>query len=194
MTLLEKLREKLGTELMSQVEDAVGDDFDWDFVPRSRLNKVIGQRNALSIKVQNLTEAAAAEDDDEDPDTKGAGKDAKGDKKKKDDGVDIEAIKSQHATELQNVAKRYAVLDYLRAQGARDPKLVLSMLDMDKITLDESETLQGIEDQVAATKESHDYLFQTAGDGVSGGTGKDSGSDEGNETDPFEAVIASYSK
>ena len=193
MTLLEKLREKLGTELMSQVEDAVGDDFDWDFVPRSRLNKVIGQRNALSIKVQNLTEAAAAEDDDEDLDTKGAGKDAKGDKKK-NDGVDLEAIKSQHATELQNVAKRYAVLDYLRAQGARDPKLVLSMLDMDKITLDESETLQGIEDQVAATKESHDYLFQTAGDDVSAGTGKDGGSDEGNETDPFEAVIASYSK
>ena len=193
MTLLEKLREKLGTELMGQVEDAVGDDFDWDFVPRSRLNKVIGQRNALSIKVQNLTEAAAAEDDDEDPDIKGAGKDAKGDKKK-NDGVDLEAIKSQHATELQNVAKRYAVLDYLRAQGARDPKLVLSMLDMDKITLDESETLQGIEDQVAATKESHDYLFQTAGDGVSGGTGKDGGSDGDSETDPFEAVIASYSK
>lgn len=194
MTLLEKLREKLGTELMGQVEDAVGDDFDWDFVPRSRLNKVIGQRNALSIKVQNLTEAAAAEDDDdEDLDTKGTGKDTKGDKKK-DDGVDIEAIKAQHATELQNVAKRYAVLDYLRAQGARDPKLVMSMLDMDKITLDESETLQGIEDQVAAKKESHDYLFQIAGNDVSGGTGKDGGSDEGNETDPFEAVIASYSK
>ena len=193
MTLLEKLREKLGTELMGQVEDAVGDDFDWDFVPRSRLNKVIGQRNALSIKVQNLTEAAAAEDDDEDPDPKGTRTDTKGDKKK-NDGVDLEGIKAQHATELQNVAKRYAVLDYLRAQGARDPKLVMSMLDMDKITLDESETLQGIEDQVAATKESHDYLFQTAGDDVSGGTGKDGGSDEGNETDPFEAVIASYSK
>ena len=193
MTLLEKLREKLGTELMGQVEDAVGDDFDWDFVPRSRLNKVIGQRNALSIKVQNLTEAAAAEDDDEDLDTKGTGKDTKGDKKK-DDGVDMEAIKAQHAAELQNVAKRYAVLDYLRAQGARDPKLVMSMLDMDKITLDESETLQGIEDQVAAKKESHDYLFQIAGNDVSGGTGKDGGSDEDNETDPFEAVIASYSK
>ena len=193
MTLLEKLREKLGTELMGQVEDAVGDDFDWDVVPRSRLNKVIGQRNALSIKVQNLTEAAAAEDDDEDLDTKGTGKDTKGDKKK-DDGVDMEAIKAQHAAELQNVAKRYAVLDYLRAQGARDPKLVLSMLDMDKITLDESETLQGIEDQVAAKKESHDYLFQTAGNDVSGGTGKDGGSDGDSETDPFEAVIASYSK
>lgn len=192
MTLLEKLREKLGTELMGQVEDAVGDDFDWDFVPRSRLNKVIGQRNALSIKVQNLTEATAAEDDDEDLDTKGTDKDTKGGKKK-NEGVDMEAIKSQHAAELQNVAKRYAVLDYLRAQGARDPKLVLSMLDMDKITLDESETLQGIEDQVASTKESHDYLFQTAGDDVSGGTGKDGGSDEGNEADPFEAVIASYS-
>lgn len=193
MTLLEKLREKLGTELMGQVEDAVGDDFDWDFVPRSRLNKVIGQRNALSIKVRNLTEAAAAEDDDEGPDTKGTGKDTKGDKKK-DEGVDIEAIKAQHATELQNVAKRYAVLDYLRAQGARDPKLVMSLLDMDKITLDESETLQGIEDQVAAKKESHDYLFQTAGDDVSGGTGKDGGSDGDDEMDPFEAVIASYSK
>ncbi len=193
MTLLEKLREKLGAELMGQVEDAVGDDFDWDFVPRSRLNKVIGQRNALSIKVQNLTDAAAAEDDDEDVDTNGAGKGTKGGKKK-DEGVDVEAMKTQHATELQNVAKRYAVLDYLRAQGARDPKLVLGMLDMDKITLDESETLQGIEDQVAAKKESHDYLFQTAGDDVSGGTGKDGGSDEGNETDPFEAVIASYSK
>ena len=47
MTFLETLRKNLTPEQLTAVQDAVGDDFDWDLVPRSRLNKVIKQRNEL---------------------------------------------------------------------------------------------------------------------------------------------------
>ena len=43
----EILRKNLPQDVMSQIEDVVGDDYDWDVVPRTRLNKVIAQRNKL---------------------------------------------------------------------------------------------------------------------------------------------------
>ena len=47
MSFLDTLRKNLTPELFTQVTDQLGDDFDFDLVPRSRLNKVIKQRNAL---------------------------------------------------------------------------------------------------------------------------------------------------
>lgn len=192
MTLLEKLREKLGQELMSQVEDAVGDDFDWDVVPRSRLNKVIGQRNALNSKLQSLSSGSTAEDDDDDS--------GKGSSTKGTEGNEIETLKAQHKKELDDISKRYAVLDKLRADGAKDPSLLLGIMNLDKITLKEDGTLEGYDDQITPKKTSHAYLFNTASDdshkgdddSAAGGTGRKSQSDNSYDVDPFEAVIASY--
>lgn len=192
MTFLEKLREKLDPELMAQVEDAVGDDFSWDVVPRTRLNKVIGQRNALQTKLDAIDTKGHADDDDDDiidnpPAAKGKGA----------EGTDVEALKAQHATELSNVAKRYAVLDKLRAEGAKDPALVLSQLDLGKITLKEDESLEGFDEIFTPWKESHSYMFGTDSnpdDNVPAGTGKGGEGDDDGADDPFEAVIASYGK
>lgn len=46
MSLLDTLKAKLNPDLFAQVTDALGDDFDYDLVTRSRLNAVIGQREA----------------------------------------------------------------------------------------------------------------------------------------------------
>ena len=39
MSLYDSLRKALTPELFTQVTDALGDDFDYDVVPRARLNK-----------------------------------------------------------------------------------------------------------------------------------------------------------
>lgn len=197
MTLLQKLREKLGPELLAQVSDAVGDDFDWDVVPRSRLNTVIGQRNDLRNKLQNMSQnlnsnSAADDDDDADLDTQDKGNSKPN--KSKNTGDSVADVTAKYEKQLADVKKRYAVLDKLRADGARDPELVLRILDFDKIVLKEDNTLEGYEDQITPKKESHKYLFEDPADDTQGGTGKDGGSDNDNEVDPFEAVIASYTK
>lgn len=192
MTLLEQLRAKLGPELMGQVQDAVGDDFDWDVVPRSRLNTVIGQRNALRVKLEGLEASKSGEEED----NEGSGTKKTETKKtvKEDAGAEgdvVENLKAEHAKEIAAISKRYAVLDKIRGEKAKDPELVLGQLDLDKITLGEGNTLEGLDEMLTSLKESHGYLFDTD-DGVPSGTGKNSGDNNEGDVDPFDAVIASY--
>lgn len=192
MTILEQLRAKLGPELMGQVQDAVGDDFDWDVVPRSRLNAVIGQRNALRLKLEGLKSSETDEgDDDEGTDSKKTVTKKKAEKEEGTEEDIVASLKAEHAKELAAMSKRYAVLDKLRGEKAKDPELVLSQLNLDKITLTEDNTLEGLEDMLASLKESHGYLFDTD-DGVPSGTGKNSGENNDDDVDPFDAVVASY--
>ena len=201
MTLLEKLRERLGPELAGQVEDAVGDDFDWDFVPRARLNKVIGQRNTAQSKLQAYLDKQSSntEDDDDDiPNAEGNNGDTETRRHNKANEVNIDELNAQHQKDLANVAKRYAVLDLIRAKGALDPKLVLGQLDLDKMNLKEDDTLEGFDEQFNPWAESHGYMFQNSNsnsdnsnDGIESGTGKNAAGDNSTNVDPFDAVIAS---
>lgn len=201
MTLLEKLREKLGPELAGQVEDAVGDDFDWDFVPRARLNKVIGQRNTAQSKLQAYLDKQAgnAEGDDDDiPNAEGNNGNTETRRHNKANEVNIDELNAQHQKDLANVAKRYAVLDLIRAKGALDPKLVLGQLDLDKMNLKEDDTLEGFDEQFNPWAESHSYMFQNSNsnsdnsnDGIESGTGKNAAGDNSTDVDPFDAIIAS---
>ena len=192
MTLLEQLREKLGPELMGQVQDAVGDDFDWDVVPRSRLNTVIGQRNHWKSKFEGLTSSKSGEEEDnEGSGTKQTETKKTSEKSEGTEGDIVENLKAEHAKELAAMSKRYAVLDKLRGEKAKDPELVLSQINLDKINLTEDNTLEGLDEILTSLKESHGYLFDTD-DGVPSGTGKNSGDSDDGEVDPFDAVIASY--
>lgn len=195
MTLLEKLREKLGPELAGQVEDAVGDDFDWDFVPRARLNKVIGQRNTAQAKLQAYLDkqSSNAEDDDDIPNAEGNNGNGNTEAHRHNE-VNIDELNAQHQKDLANVAKRYAVLDLIRAKGALDPKLVLGQLDLDKMNLKEDDTLEGFDEQFNPWAESHSYMFQNSNsnsnDEIESGTGKDAAGDTSTNVDPFDAIIA----
>ena len=202
MTLLEKLREKLGPELAGQVEDAVGDDFDWDFVPRARLNKVIGQRNTAQSKLQAYLDKqssnAEGDDDDDIPNAEGNNGNTETRRHNKANEVNIDELNAQHQKDLANVAKRYAVLDLIRAKGALDPKLVLGQLDLDKMNLKEDDTLEGFDEQFNPWAESHSYMFQNSNsnsdnsnDGIESGTGKNAAGDNSTDVDPFDAIIAS---
>lgn len=193
MSILEALRKNLTSEQYTALMDALGDDFDWDVVPRSRLNKVIKQRNELREQLAGQTQDPGIEDDD-DGEGVPAAKNGKGNQ-----GVDIKALQKQHKTEMANLAIRYSALDKLRAAKAKDPELILKagLLDVKGAKVSDDGVVTWPEGEndpfTALTKNaSYAYLFDAdegagkagAGkssgkedDGVPAGTGKNTGSE-----------------
>lgn len=184
MSLYDTLRKCLTPEQFTTVTDALGDDFDYDMVPRSRLNKVIKQRNDLRdqlAKGSQLSGGKTGEDDDDDDD---AGT-LKG--KPKSEKVDIDALKAQWQKEQNDAVKevkiQYAALEKLRAANVIDPDLIWSssVLDKSKIDLDDKGALTGLDDQLTQLKTDKAHLFKTGTEGVPGGTGKDGGEGGGDK-------------
>lgn len=183
-TFLETLRKNLTSEQYTQIVDALGDDFDFDVVPRSRLNKVIKQRNELREQLAGNSQDPGIDDDDD-----GAGasttKNSGG-----NTGTDIKAMQKQHKTEMANLAIRYSALDKLRAAGAKDPEIILKagLLDTKgaKVSDDGVVTWPTGENDPfeALTKnESYKYLFngENAGAADDKGNGSDKGADKDND-------------
>ena len=205
MSILEALRKNLTPEQYTQVMDALGDDFDFDLVPRSRLNKVIKQRNDLRDQLAGKSQNPDIDDDDD-----GAGEPAP----KSGSGntsEDIKTMQKKHKTEMANLAIRDSALDKLRAAKAKDPELILKagLLDTKgaKVSDDGVVTWPTGENDPfeALTKnESYKYLFDgestPAGndnkgsdkgtdDGVPAGTGKDSGAGADGGKNQLDAML-----
>lgn len=190
MSLKDTLRQKLTPELFTQVTDALGDDFNFDVVPRSRLNKVIGQRDTLKEQLeaamkgtQTSSGKGSADDGDDDdfqmPDiNKGKGS----------SGITQEEVNRQIAEATKNarteMAVQFAGLDALRNANAVDPDLVFTLIDKSKLKLDDSGKLTGMDEQIEALKTSKPNLFPASSDGKGGrsetpaGTGKAGGSEK----------------
>lgn len=206
-TIQEQLRKNLTPEQYTAVMDALGDDFDFDLVPRSRLNKVIKQRNELREELAGKSQNPGIDDDDEGagaPTTKsGSGT----------QNIDIKELQKQHKTEMANLAIRYSALDKLRAAKAKDPELILKagLLDTKGAKVSDDGVVTwptGENDPFAAlTKnESYKYLFDgenkpagdegskgagkdDADDGVPAGTGKDSGGGADSGKNQLDAML-----
>ena len=192
MSLKDTLRQKLTPELFTQVTDALGDDFNFDVVPRSRLNKVIGQRDTLKEQLETAlkgtqTKGGSEDDDDDDdfqmPDT------TKGKGKKQSSGTtlteeEIQRRINEATQQAQNEVRiQYAGLDALRNANAVDPDLVFTLIDKSKLKFDDSGKLTGIDEQITALKTSKPNLFPDGGNkggrkDTPGGTGKDGGSEK----------------
>ncbi len=190
MSILETLRKHLSTEQVTAIEDALGDDFDYDLVPRSRLNKVIGQRNNLRKQLAESSQApatkapgAGASDDDDDDDALLAG--SGGGDPAASSAEEIEAIKKQFKKEKDELAIRYSALEKLRGLNAIDPELILNagLLDMSKAKVEKDGFTvvwpDGDEDPFTtlSKSETHGFLFKSdeGGSGTSRGTGKTGG-------------------
>ena len=191
MSLKDTLRQKLTPELFTQVTDALGDDFNFDVVPRSRLNKVIGQRDTLKEQLESAlkgtqTKGGSEDDDDDDdfqmPDT------TKGKGKKQSSGTtlteEIQQRINDATKQAQNEVRiQYAGLDALRNANAVDPDLVFTLIDKSKLKFDDSGKLTGIDEQITALKTSKPNLFPDGSNkggrnNTPGGTGKDGGSEK----------------
>ena len=194
MSLKDTLRQKLTPELFTQVTDALGDDFNFDVVPRSRLNKVIGQRDTLKEQLETALKGTqtkgGSEDDDDDDDfqmpdtTKGKGKSKKKSSETTLTEEEIQQRINDATQKAQNEVRiQYAGLDALRNANAVDPDLVFTLIDKSKLKFDDSGKLTGIDEQITALKESKPNLFPDSGNTggrqqTPGGTGKKGGSDK----------------
>ena len=182
MSLLDTLRKNLTPEQLSAVQDALGDDFNYDVVPRSRLNKVIQQRDEAR---RQLT--GQRDDDDDDGGAGSGGSDAgKGNSggakgfTQADIDAAVQAEKDRNATAITNMQKRYAASAKLREANFVDPDLVLSagLIDFDKITLDAAGTVTGgLDDQISSLAQNKPYMVGSNG-GAERGTGKDGGGND----------------
>jgi len=206
MSILEALRKNLTPEQYTTLMDALGDDFDWDVVPRTRLNKVIKQRNELREQLAGNSQNPGIDDDD---DGEGASNTKSG---KGTTSEDIKALQKKHKNEMASLAIRYSALDKLRAAKAKDPELILKagLLDIKGAKVSDDGTVTwptGENDPFEAlTKnESYKYLFDVEntpagdkGNGDSGkgtdddvppGTGKKSGSDDDGGKNQLDAML-----
>lgn len=181
MSFKDTLQKNLTPEMFSSVCDALGDDFDFDMVPRSRLNKVIGQRNELRKSLSKPLNTNKDDDDDDDGDGASTGeevtyteKEVKKLLKDKDD----EQLKAITSLKKQNVA-----LEKLRANNAVDPETILKsgLLDLDKCEFGEDGTLSGIDDAIKSLVKDKAYFFK-ASNSHERGTGKDGEGDDDNDT------------
>lgn len=186
MSLYDTLRKSLTPELFTSVTDALGDDFDYDVVPRSRLNKVIKQRNELRDQLTAGSQSAggknkgsSGDDDDDDFEMPGKGKQKE---------VDIEALKQQWMQEqgdaVSAVKMQYAALEKLRAAGAIDADLIwqAGLIDKSKLTVEADGSIKGLDEAITDLTKNRAQLFSKQDDkggkkDVPGGTGKTGGDD-----------------
>ena len=181
MSFQDTLRKSLTPELYTSVIDQLGDDFDFDLVPRARLNQVIKQRNTLREQLA------------ENPQARGAGK--KGEDEEDDEGIDIEKLqkqwKAQSDQAVQEVKIQYAALDKLRAAEVIDPELVWSsnVLNKKTLKLDDAGALTGLDEQIENLKKNKTHLFKQAKQEPDAGTGKEGGEEGGTKVTTKEEFL-----
>lgn len=180
MSLYDSLRKALTPELFTQVTDALGDDFDYDQVPRSRLNKVINQRNELRDQLSGISQSQSSNSLNHESDEDG--------KQKATEQLDVEALKAQWLKEqgdaVKDVKLQYAALDKLRAAGAIDADLIWAagLIDKSKIQQDDAGNITGLDEVIDDLVTNRKNLFVTQAQNAPSGTGKQGGEDSGFST------------
>ena len=180
MSLYDSLRKALTPELFTQVTDALGDDFDYDQVPRSRLNKVINQRNELRDQLSGISQSQSSNSSNHESD--------EAEKQKATEQLDVEALKAQWLKEqgdaVKDVKRQYAALDKLRAAGAIDADLIWAagLIDKSKIQQDDAGNITGLDEVIDDLVTNRKNLFVTQAQNAPSGTGKQGGEDSGFST------------
>ncbi|MTI62268.1 MAG: scaffolding protein [Firmicutes bacterium] len=171
------LKELLGEELYNQVMEKLEDGTklivnDGSFVPRDRLNEVIEQRdeykNMLIERDTQLTELKKKAGDNEELNQR------------------IQELEEQNKTTTEEYENKlfaqkldFEIDKYLREEGARNPKAVKALLDLDKVKLEDGKLI-GLKEQVDEKKKEEDYLF-----GETGLKGKDHETGDGKLDDDY---------
>ena len=180
MSLYDSLRKALTPELFTQVTDALGDDLDYDQVPRSRLNKVINQRNELRDQLSGISQSQSSNSSNHESD--------EDEKQKATEQLDVEALKAQWLKEqgdaVRDVKLQYAALDKLRAAGAIDADLIWAagLIDKSKIQQDDAGNITGLDEVIDDLVANRKNLFITQAQNAPSGTGKQGGEDSGFST------------
>lgn len=186
MSLKDTLKKSLTPELFTQVVDTLGDDFDYDVVPRTRLNKVISQRNDYKKQLEDPgTDSGDHGDSSDEPD----GGQAKSYSQKDVDKM-LKDLKDQHTAEIESIARKNAAVSILSKNGAIDPELVIKsgLLDLTKMTKGDDGSYSGLDDTIKTLKENKGFLFGDTDDHQSG-TGKKDSDDGGSKDSKLDEAL-----
>lgn len=185
MSLLDTLRKHLTPEQLTEVQDALGDDFNYDVVPRSRLNKVIRQRDEAKQMLTQLQTGRVSDPEEDEDDGEGAGIEGAGKKGKASPGGLTQQMlndalaqqKAAHEQEMLNLRLQYAALQQLQEAQFVDPQLVwdANLVDKTKLSFDTQGKLAGLTEQLDALKTSKPYLVGGGTQGAPNGTGRQGG-------------------
>ena len=193
MSLHDDLQKKLSAEQMQQLDDILGDDFDWDLVPRNRLNKVIAQRNELRKQIDPLKTPTKKKDPKKPTSEDGDGDDSGVTYTQEELADLLQQERDRVQGELNAFKVKQATLSKLQTEKALDPELVYGLLDATKLSLNDKGELQGLDDAgFKAIKESKQFLFGEPEDNnnnVPPGTGRDGAGSSGKGGDALDAAI-----
>lgn len=196
MSLLNLLAKKLDGEQLQALQDALGDDFNYDLVPRSRLNAVIKQRDKYKHQLENPDNDDPGDPDNDDPEGNpkegnNSTKSKATGKSQKEGNLSIDEIIANKDKEKDDAIKalkiEYAAHEKLRNANALDVALVYGLLDTSKITLKEDGTLDGIDDQINTLAKDKAFLFGTD---VPNGTGRNNSKSNKQEHTDIDDKIA----
>jgi chromosome segregation ATPase len=168
------LKELLGEELYSQVQEKLDDDTeliinDGNYIPRSRLN----DKNDKMEMLEGQVEDVKSQLDERDTQLEQLKNDTQASDELKSRIEELEnqnnQQKEEYETKIQEQDQEYQTkieqqqfnskLDLsLRDAQAKNPKAVKALLNSEEIKLD-GDKLLGLEDQIKILKESDSYLF-----------------------------------
>lgn len=169
------LKELLGEELFGQVATVLVNKPDVSvlidskkepvFIPKSRFDEVNTQRKQYKDQADQLVS-----------DLEGMKETAKGNEKLTADLEQARVKLQETEAKINGVKLEAEVKIALKSANARNEKLVSSLLDMSKLTVNDKGEVEGLADQLKALKETDDYLFDLKGtDGDKGGDPNDKG-------------------
>ncbi len=180
MSLQDTLRTQLTPELFDQVVDSLGDNFNYDLIPRSRLNKVIRERDTAREQLENSPPQGQATPPASAPTTPPA--------TPQTPDVDVEALNASWQTKMdeaiQGVKIQFATLEKLKEANAIDAELIFKagLLDTASFKMDATGNVTGIDEAIAALKESRGVLFTQTTPKGTGKVGGNNGGDGGTVT------------
>lgn len=169
MTLKEIFAKYVPADKIAEVEQALGGNY--DYVPRTRLNEVIGERDTAKRELDEHKAKSAKYDESQAEVTK-----LKQQLVDKDKEWDGKMKKQERDTKIGNA---------LSAAKAKNPATVLPLLDEKKF----GDDLKGLDEEIKRVQKSDPYLF---GDDRSRGTGGSGGNkdkpDGGTDTTAIDAL------
>lgn len=149
-----------------------------EYIPKSRLDEIIGSKNELRTQVGELTNQLEL-----------LKKSAKGNDElvKTIDELQKKNVESELKYKkniLESTIKNKAILE--KAKDAND---LLKFLDVSKFEIDDSGNVQGLDEQITALKESKSYLFEVVANNATTSTSVNPPSHNTNELDNLMAQI-----
>jgi hypothetical protein len=166
------LNELFGEDLAPKIKEKLGDkhiiiaDSKDAYVPKTRLDEVINQRDEFKVMNSNLSASISNLE-------KSATESEQLKVKLKDISETHAKVVEEYNSKLSNLEKSHLVESTIQNFGVKNPKVVKSLIDMSKVSIDNGNPL-GLTEQLEALKQTDDYLFiapkQAAPNGdVSGG-------------------------